>query len=571
MSKVRLHIFDQSANGGQGDFVPWDGSSVMKIQDGVDQVTGNPVYRNLTAADLTGITANNVKSDQLYGVMDSNVTAAIQRAFSGNGFVDNHLVADSNGKIGGVGWLDALISAFQQNNGNIYSSPLHTFNNNNGAFTGEGYIGINPETFLNNQRGYFVEPNLSGNRIGDGVNIGEHTNPPSLITALFPDLNNANWEEDYAHDTAFALGGNVWRLTSGDYQRVVHDGANGVLTATETGLSSTPDSFVGGILTNETDGSFGFITANGANTYTVASLQGGTNNTISFGDAIRVTKCNWMPGQGSSELRIHQIGFDAGGGTYDLWARVQKAPYTIVNETRNVHNVNEYFIDRLVIPDTFGAGGVRHPQDQTLFEVRNHAGLACLIGAEIMRTDLSYGSSVQGHYSFGGHSLDNTLAYFNASTNEKIGFFADQGVRRQLDLAPAVEPKVNFWINSGMNERSGSQTKETYKNNSQAIMDKLLAACAAKGIASQNVSFVLMPSHRESHTSDNSLLQQYREADREIALERDNTAMIDLGWIMDPAGGNITDPSYYADASHLTNIGHLAVADDVIQRCFSNN
>lgn len=67
-----------------------------------------------------------------------------------------------------------------------------------------------------------------------------------------------------------------------------HNGSPGTAILTDSTKSWTPGAFVGWTVYNSTDGSFGTITANTANTVT-ASLANGSQNSWSIGDSYKIT------------------------------------------------------------------------------------------------------------------------------------------------------------------------------------------------------------------------------------------------------------------------------------------
>lgn len=88
-----------------------------------------------------------------------------------------------------------------------------------------------------------------------------------------------NWIEPYYTDTP----------TTGN----THTGTSSATTLTDSTKTGeyawTTDEWVGELLVNDTDSSWGTITSNTSNTLTVSSLTGGTNNTFETGDQYRIS------------------------------------------------------------------------------------------------------------------------------------------------------------------------------------------------------------------------------------------------------------------------------------------
>ena len=127
------------------------------------------------------------------------------------------------------------------------------------------------------------------------VTCGQRTNPDVLtqrfaVQALRDTTDFAsiasyyrfnNWQEPTIDD--------VRDLLTGD----THTGSTSSITLTDStktaGYAWTTDEWVGELLVNNTDRSWGTITGNTSNALTVASLTGGTNNEFQNGDTYRIS------------------------------------------------------------------------------------------------------------------------------------------------------------------------------------------------------------------------------------------------------------------------------------------
>lgn len=145
------------------------------------------------------------------------------------------------------------------------------------------------------------------------------------------------------------------------------------------------------------------------------------------------------------------------------------------------------------------------------------------------------------------------------------------GAIRDEQLTTNNNVDVVFTINSGLNDRADStmsvgpspavsSTKEGYKDNIQAIINKIKSVWISNGWSTNELHFMIIPSHPISDPDDTDL-QLYRIGATEIVNLNDNTFFVNIASLTD--FDTLTANGWYdgAGPSHLAESGYEGVAN----------
>ncbi|MFM7133245.1 MAG: hypothetical protein ACKO0W_02905 [Planctomycetota bacterium] len=174
------------------------------------------------------------------------------------------------------------------------------------------------------------------------------------------------------------------------------------------------------------------------------------------------------------------------------------------------------------------------------------------------RTDISHGWCVSVLDWHGGASSERIAEDVESLT----GATADRWVRavraRQLRHGEGV--RAIFLLNSGMNDFG--LTADEHEAALRRMISHLSARWTKGGGSAAEIRFILMTSHDPSIGDPTPNFLEFRARGREIALERDDVATIDLGAIP-------MQPSLYENGSsgapHLSQAGYESIAQRILE------
>lgn len=251
-----------------------------------------------------------------------------------------------------------------------------------------------------------------------------------------------------------------------------------------------------------------------------------------------------------------------GGGFFYPRVRIEASPYTSLAGGTKVDCVHTS--DIMTKYDlTITADATRADKPLGLKWFMNAETLTAKFFATFVhafRTGVTAGIAGHTLCGTGGDSLLELYNRINALTSGQLGHYFGVIRQRQLDLGQTT-PNIIIRINSGLNDRNNTDdSAETYGTRLQLIIDKFKAVWSDNGWSSEELSFVITPSHRVSEPDDIKLLA-YRAIARTIAMTNSRTAMVDFGNLMTYA--EAVAGSWYHDGTdynHLLPAGSDALA-----------